>query len=103
MFFYFKPGTVNEASVIKQKWTTVVPHNPSGSTGKTKFSIEMYTFRFATSSSVTIKCSAYVWEGVNKNIQGLKQDSQIRLELSMHDKGEVCFYMITLFRKCKFH
>ena len=51
---------MKEASVIKQKWTTVVPHNPSGKAGKTKLSIEMYAFRFATSSSVTIKCSAYV-------------------------------------------
>jgi hypothetical protein len=51
------------ASVIDENWTTVPePSGASADTGtqKTKLSIGMYAFRFATSSRVTIECSAYV-------------------------------------------
>jgi hypothetical protein len=53
--FYVSKDCHNEASVIEKKW------KPVETTGKPKkLSIDMYAFRFASSSSVTIECSAFV-------------------------------------------
>ena len=48
------------SSVIDENWTTVPEPSADTGTQKTKLSIGMYAFRFATSSRVTIECSAYV-------------------------------------------
>lgn len=51
------------SSVIDEYWTTVPEPTGSGigkGTQNITLSIGMYAFRFATSSHVTIECSAYV-------------------------------------------